>query len=237
MNNGGRPRMAVIDNIGGELGGYLFRREAGVFEGEFDIVGLAAQEGLPGDAAEWAASENIAALVIGGALASPLDDDEWIRREEEFLRGFAAAGLPVLGICFGHEILTSAFGGRLAHLGEYRVEPDTIRLLRPDPLFDGFGPTARIPVAHSVMVTAAPADFEVIGSSEKCAVNVMKHRALPIYGTQFHPEVDPDIRIFDPDWNVIPEAELQNPDGCRVMVNFKRIALNFIVHSRPPGRT
>lgn len=220
-------QVAIVDNLGGALGDYSYRREAAAFEGALACLRLEGKRELPADAAGWAGERRVRGLVIGGALESPLDKEQWIRREEEFVRDFLKLGLPVLGICFGHEIIGSALGAKLGRHEALRVELDRIEATKNDPIFAGFDCSLSVPVAHSVMLLEIPDGFERIGRSEKCENIVMRHRELPVYGVQFHPEADREIKEHDPDWNPISDEDFGRSDGARVMENFREIVLNF----------
>jgi len=214
-------KVAIIDNLEGGLGDYCFERVAVFFKEEFEVVRVRVlPDGLPGDAAGWKAAEGIDAMVVAGSLESPLDDLEWIRGEEEFLRNFVETGAPVLGICFGHELIGSAFGGDLERLPGLRCECAENEILLEDRIFRGLGRKTRQVVNHSVQVSEAPPGFSVLARSAGGPVQAMKHQKLPVFGVQFHPEMDREIKVHDPSWRVLSDEELVNADGRTLMRNF-----------------
>ncbi len=125
-------------------------------------------------------------VLSGGALslegsAEPLGRvDEWIDR----------AGVPVLGICVGHQFLARHFGGRVEHGG---AEFGSVELAvdRADhPLFRGLPPRLKVWASHSDQVAAAPPGWEVLAHSEACRVEAMAAPGRVLWGVQFHPEVE-----------------------------------------------
>lgn len=102
------------------------------------------------------------------------------------------ADLPVLGICYGMQLLTSHFGGEVRRKetgGEYGRTVVTVDQARG--LFGGFpvGEKTTVWMSHGDTVTAAPEDFEVVGSTDNGLIAAMAHRSRPLFGLQFHPEV------------------------------------------------
>gem|GEM_PF-7080714 len=214
----------IVDCLDGELADYCYRRIAGYFEPEFRALRIAAdKDAIPTDAAAYARESGAAGMVIGGSHLSPLDPEPWLPALERFIADFSLTGLPVLGICFGLEILASALGGELARRTELTVALREVHLLESDPLFDGLGPATLQPVAHSVMVSAVPQGYLVTAASEDCPVQAMRHMSLPVYGVQFHPEMDKDIKIYDSDWLSLPDSDFERSEGPKVMRNFFRI--------------
>ena len=105
----------------------------------------------------------------------------------EAVRGFAAAGTPVLGVCLGHQALAAAFGGRIVrgepvHGKTADVEHDGKTIFRglETPLVAGR--------YHSLVVAPElPAELEVSARSGEVIMG-LRHRELPAEGVQFHPE-------------------------------------------------
>lgn len=118
-----------------------------------------------------------------------------------------AAGVPILGICYGQQALCRSLGGTVeaGHAGEFgRAE---VQVERPSPLFEGvweLGSRHQVWMSHGDRVTALPPGFEVIGTSEGAPFAMIADEARRIWGVQFHPEV------------------VHTPDGARLYENFVR---------------
>jgi GMP synthase (glutamine-hydrolysing) len=127
-------------------------------------------------------------LVISGSIASATEDQPWDRPLADLVRGFMAAGKPVLGICYGHQFLAKVLAGP-EHVRR-RPEPELgfIRLpLEANPLFAGMAePT--VMVSHFDEACRLPPEFRVLAASAQCAVLAFQYRDLPVWGVQFHPE-------------------------------------------------
>ena len=98
-------------------------------------------------------------------------------------------GVPVLGICYGIQLLSHLLGGRVvpAQSREYGRKAFTIS--NRDDLFHGLGDTETVWMSHGDMVEQAPPGFEVIGSSDTCPTGAIRDAQRRLYGVQFHPEV------------------------------------------------
>jgi GMP synthase-like glutamine amidotransferase len=116
----------------------------------------------------------------------------------------ALPALPVLGICFGHQFLAYAGGGRLGRLAAYRQDADHAVRLGDDPLFAGLPRPCPLPENHGQVVVDPGPDYRVIADSAD-GIEAIRHRALPRWGVQFHPEYWPRQRV---------------PHGERVVANW-----------------
>ena len=98
-------------------------------------------------------------------------------------------GLPVLGFCYGHQIMAVTLGGEVAHseVGEYG--PARITRDGESALFAGTPDEQTVWMSHRDAVSRAPEGFVVTSSTDACPVASMEDPARRFFSTQFHPEV------------------------------------------------
>jgi para-aminobenzoate synthetase component 2 len=106
------------------------------------------------------------------------------------VRAAAESGIPVLGVCLGHQAIAEAFGAVVG------PAPELLHGMTSPVLHDGRGVLAGLPSPftatryHSLAVDPAtlPAELEITGRTRTGVVMALRHRELPIEGVQFHPE-------------------------------------------------
>jgi GMP synthase (glutamine-hydrolysing) len=135
----------------------------------------------------------LAALVVTGSPASVTTRDPWILDTEEALRAFVRSGAPVLGICFGHQLLAQALGGSVVKNPRGR-EIGTVELdvVESDPLFGDAPRRLRVNMSHLDSAERLPERAQVLGRTTldpHGAVRFDEHA----WGVQFHPEFDGEI--------------------------------------------
>lgn len=119
-------------------------------------------------------------FVVSGSRWSAYDPEPWIGRLADWLRGAVAGGRPVLGICFGHQILAAALGGRVARRG-WRVGVGVVAA----PGLPGLS-GLRGHLWHQDQVVAVPPGARVVAAYAGCPVGALDYgRALSV---QWHPE-------------------------------------------------
>ncbi|MCH7768366.1 MAG: glutamine-hydrolyzing GMP synthase [Nitrospinae bacterium] len=139
-------------------------------------------------------------LILSGGPASVTDPASPSRGAEIF-----DLGVPVLGVCYGMQLMAKELGGEVEAAGEREYgrahlavddESDLFANLPPDAFvadeaLDPSGARPIVPVwmSHGDRVARLPEGFEVIGHTSGCPVAAMRHRAKRLYGIQFHPEV------------------------------------------------
>jgi anthranilate synthase component II len=107
----------------------------------------------------------------------------------------AAAGLvPLLGVCLGHQAIGEAFGGSVVRADRLMHGKTTMVAHTEEPLFEGIPSPFEAMRYHSLVVALAglPPELEVTAWSddrpEGSEIMALRHRTLPVYGVQFHPE-------------------------------------------------
>jgi GMP synthase (glutamine-hydrolysing) len=133
------------------------------------------------------------AFVITGSSSSVTERAPWMLRAEELVRSIAAARVPLLGLCFGHQIIAQALGGHVARNPRGR-EIGTVRVRRvaDDPLFSGLPRTFDVNATHVDVVAKLPPRADVLATTshdDVSAFRVGDH----VRGVQFHPEFDDHV--------------------------------------------
>ncbi len=105
-----------------------------------------------------------------------------------------ALGVPVLGICYGLQLLMQSLGGRVEPAAEHVAgrEYGRAQLERSgadDPLLDGVPASSTVWMSHGDLIAKLAPGFEVIATSASCAFAAVRHRERRLWGIQFHPEV------------------------------------------------
>ena len=164
--------------------GHWIRVAAGLHGREVRACQVADGEALP-DAGEFAG------VLVTGSGAMVTARAEWSERCADWLRDAAHAGMPLLGICYGHHLLAHALGGEVGDHPQGR-EMGTVDLqLHPpaehDPLFAGLPSPFQAQTTHLQSVLRAPAEATVLARSvhDACQAFRWGDRA---WGVQFHPE-------------------------------------------------
>ena len=111
-------------------------------------------------------------------------------------------GLPVLGICYGMQLACEALGGKVEHVAAREYGRARCRIVSPDPLLAGVSPEIQVWMSHGDQVTEVSDEFLPLATTDTCRFAAVRHRRLPVYGLQFHPEVT------------------HTPEGLKILGNF-----------------
>lgn len=158
----------------------------GLTPADYIVIAPAQGETLP-------AAETLSGVVITGSGAMVTDDELWMETSATWLRSAVTQGLPVLGICFGHQLLAHALGGEIDY-NPAGVEVGSMKLtLTPaaqhDPLLGTLSAQFTAQLSHRQSVRRLPTEARLLASS-----TMEPHQAFAwgecAWGIQFHPEFD-----------------------------------------------
>ena len=106
-------------------------------------------------------------------------------------------GAPVLGICYGQQVMAQALGGRVEHTGLREFGRTALAVTSPGVLLADLPEEGSVWMSHSDTVTEAPAGFAVTARTQSTPVAAMEDPARGLYAVQFHPEVAHTPRGMD----------------------------------------
>nr|WP_294512365.1 glutamine-hydrolyzing GMP synthase [uncultured Bilophila sp.] len=198
------PSKVIIIDYGSQVTQLIARRvrEAGVYSEIHPCVVTAKQ----------VKAMRPSAIILSGGPASVGEKDA-----PALDKGFLELGVPVLGICYGMQLLAYNLGGGLEQSETREYGPADLKFVRSCALWDGIdiSRASRVWMSHGDTVKTPPAGFLVTGSTDTLEVAAMADEARRIYAVQFHPEVhhsvdgDTMLRNFlfkiakiTPDWTM-----------------------------------
>jgi GMP synthase (glutamine-hydrolysing) len=171
-----RPRLALLDaSHGADHTRRNFRRELAADLVEFDVT---AGDRPPGFAYDG--------VVVTGSKASVYWDEPWIDALLDWLAAAADRDLPILGVCFGHQALATALGGRVESMTDVEIGYREVDR-EADPLFDGLADPLVAFETHSDRVVDLPTGATRLAANDR-GVQAFRHGDR--WGVQFHPEYD-----------------------------------------------
>ncbi|HNY64992.1 MAG TPA: glutamine-hydrolyzing GMP synthase [Deltaproteobacteria bacterium] len=124
------------------------------------------------------------AVVLSGGPSSVLDEGH-----PSMDPGVLTAGVPVLGICYGIQLMAKLLGGTLERGKSREYGPAYIDVIEDGQFFSRLGHKIDVWMSHGDHVDAVPKGFKVLARTETCPVAAMGDTARNLYGVQFHPEV------------------------------------------------
>ena len=105
-----------------------------------------------------------------------------------FSKDILEIGVPILGICYGMQLMSYLAGGKVVNAAEGEYGKVSVSVL-PSPLFKDVPKESIAWMSHRDYVAKAPEGFEVIATTDKCPTAAIGNAAKKLYGVQFHPEV------------------------------------------------
>ena len=178
----------VPEPIRGDFGDYpaMFRHMmAGAGHFTYDTVSVVKGEALPDPA-------DLEGVLVTGSPAGVYDDAAWISLLMDFIRQAAAVDVPQVGICFGHQILAEALGGKVVKsdkgwgVGRHTYDVVTCPAFIPE----ACPPAISAAVSHQDQVIALPPGASVIAASDFTPFAGLYYPETPALSFQCHPEFD-----------------------------------------------
>jgi len=179
------------DNIRGRHGDFphWFRICARLLPQQVRVIDVAAGESLP-------APQEVAGAMITGSAAMVSERASWSERTAGWIRNAMDVELPLFGVCYGHQLMAHALGGRVDYLpGGREIGTQPIELLHEaaaDPLAVTLPSSFRAHTTHEQSVLEAPRGSTVLARSVRDPHQLLRYGPQAI-STQFHPEFNADV--------------------------------------------
>jgi GMP synthase-like glutamine amidotransferase len=163
------------------FGGLLAAHVPGLELVPYDVVG-GELPAAPGACDAW---------LCTGSPDSVYDDRPWIRSAAGFVRRVHASGVPFVGVCFGHQLVAHALGGRVARAASgWGAGVHRLAIARREPWMDPPARSLALHFMHQDQVVALPPGGVVVARAEHCPVAALRVGPSMV-GIQAHPEFTP----------------------------------------------
>ncbi|RZO59675.1 MAG: glutamine amidotransferase [Sandaracinaceae bacterium] len=221
---------STMPHLSAERGDYEDWIADGLSVPDVRTVAVEAGEALPDP-------ETLRGVVVTGSSALVTDRLEWSERTGAWLRAAVDAEIPMLCICYGHQLLADTLGGTVGANRKGReigaIDVTLNEAGRADPLFEGLPETLRVSSSHRQQVLALPEGAVALGHNEMDPHQAYRLGAR-VWGVQFHPEWDDGViraylearREVLREEGLDPEALLDrvapSAHGERILENFAR---------------
>ena len=132
--------------------------------------------------------KNPKGIIFTGGPASVYGEDS-----PKCAEGIFELGIPVLGICYGMQLMSHELGGKVKSATTREYGETSVNIDNTSPLFEGFGDNNIFLMSHTDYVEEVPNGFKRIGYTSVCPNAAMENQEKKLYGIQFHPEVNNSI--------------------------------------------
>ena len=227
-----RPRIALLNASHGAYTARNFRREL-----DADLVEFDADEG---DVPDTFAFDG---FVVTGSRASVYWEEGWIEALLDWTREAIERGLPCLGVCFGHQVVAAALGGRVESMGEYEIGYREVRRVGESRLLEGIDDAFTVFTSHQDAVVDLPPEAEPIAENEYSnhGFRIAEGDGAgpgAVFTVQFHPEYDTSTAETVAGQKDLPEAKERrvfegiNEDNYEAAREAKVLFANFTRYVR-----
>ena len=131
--------------------------------------------------------DDLDGLVLSGGAPSIASELDKLGNISAFINDHS---YPILGICAGFHFIALHFGGEVAPGKHPEFGKTEVTITARDRILDGLPDRITAWENHNDEVKKLPQDFSILASSKTCEIQAFSHKTKPIFGTQFHPEVE-----------------------------------------------
>lgn len=176
-------------------------------------------------------------VVVTGSRSSVYWDEAWIPPLVDYVADAAEADVPILGVCYGHQVVAEALGGHVAGMDGFEIGYNEIRHRGGEVLFDGIDESFTAFTSHGDTVAELPPNATLLAENEH---GVHAFRDGHCWGVQFHPEYDTDTarEVTDGKRNRLDDARVDDvlesitPEAYAAACEVKALFDNFTTYAR-----
>ncbi len=133
-------------------------------------------------------NNNVRGVIVMGSAASVNDNNKWQQDISDIMIDASSKGIPVLGLCYGHQLIGYIYGGKVEPLwsGEKKQGERVVHVKKSEVW--GESSSGPLLYSHQDGITKVPPGFEVIAESDLVSADAIASRTEPVWGFQTHLE-------------------------------------------------
>ncbi len=139
---------------------------------------------LPSSLDNYKDFNDVIGIILSGGPNSTVNNDEYDLPDSIF-----KFNLPILGICFGMQLICKKFGGIIKESSSREYGKAELEIIKENKIFENMNKFVEVWMSHGDSVTKISNDFDLIASTKTKSLSAIKMKNKEIYGIQFHPEV------------------------------------------------
>jgi GMP synthase-like glutamine amidotransferase len=132
-------------------------------------------------------------IILTGSEASIMDRPQWVLDEIEFVKESVSKEIPIMGSCYGHQMIALALAGPSCVRRSFSPEIGwiPIKIIRESVILGKKGLFFSFTI-HFDEVFGIGSDFDILASTSLCPIHAFRKKGKPVWGIQSHPEITPD---------------------------------------------
>ncbi len=127
-------------------------------------------------------------VILSGGPSSVYDSDA-PHMNKELLDFFTSEKIPVLGLCYGHQLIAQMMGGVVKNEANKEFGKTNLTVTSSEDILNGLNPEEIVWMSHGDQIHSLPNGFQIYASTENCPIAAYGNVERKVYGLQFHPEV------------------------------------------------
>ena len=139
---------------------------------------------LPSSLNNFKDFNNVIGIILSGGPNSTVNNDNYDLPDSIF-----KVNLPILGICFGMQLICKKFGGIIKDSSSREYGKAELEIIKENKIFENINRFVEVWMSHGDSVTKISNDFDLIASTKTKSLSAVKMKNKEVYGIQFHPEV------------------------------------------------
>ena len=159
------------------------------------------------------------ALVLTGSPLSVRDEEDWMTQTGHWTLSQVEQGMPVLAICFGHQLLGECLGARVEQNPQGPEWGSISVQVAEDPLFNGLPPTLSVQASHRDILTSLPDGARLLASNENTEVQAYGWGEY-LRAIQFHPEARAEVIEALLTARGLPGETVESTHGAQILANW-----------------